>query len=439
MCSENSPAGATSVSTRWQSNPPNTADSVADSRAPGVRAAGGPRRHPRRATMLCILGISTPADFDSSFAPVEYTLSSLPPKLLMANKRPPPDAVIDGHAAEATLPDHFRQVKLSNISLVAYHSSELEQRWIDNVGAWQTEVCSHTSESDVVNWLGAVHHFWREPRRMMMTTSTADLPSELRATQLSAFTYKLTHKRGEKDEYVHVPIEPTASIARDPRKCWEPRSERYTQSKDHLLPVTHAAAFRSTAGSLATPGRLPDTKPPPPRAILFDAGATIPTSLSAGNGWTGTTWLYAWYKARGITFDKIHAWEPMSRQVNKSVLDPDFAAALNFYNRGCNGAEGHPDNPLTVIRQECRPEDLCIFKLDIDTPIHEMSINNALLRSPSLMALVDEYYFEHHVQNKVMAIHGGCGGTPTKKNDLASWYHMAIRARRSGMRMHFWP
>ena len=92
---------------------------------------GGPRRHPRRATMLCILGISTPADFDSSFAPVEYTLSSLPPKLLMANKRPPPDAVIDGHAAEATLPDHFRQVKLSNISLVAYHSSELEQRWID--------------------------------------------------------------------------------------------------------------------------------------------------------------------------------------------------------------------------------------------------------------------------------------------------------------------
>ena len=91
MCSENSPAGATSVSTRWQSNPPNTADSVAD---------GGPRRHPRRATMLCILGISTPADFDSSFAPVEYTLSSLPPKLLMANKRPPPDAVIDGHAAK---------------------------------------------------------------------------------------------------------------------------------------------------------------------------------------------------------------------------------------------------------------------------------------------------------------------------------------------------
>ena len=122
-----------------------------------------------------------------------------------------------------------------------------------------------------------------------------------------------------------------------------------------------------------------------------------------------------------------------------AVLDPDFAAALNFYNRGCNGAEGHPDNPLTVIRQECRPEDLCIFKLDIDTPIHEMAINNALLRSPSLMALVDEYYFEHHVQNKVMAIHGGCGGTPTKKNDLASWYHMALRARRSGMRMHFWP
>lgn len=273
---------------------------------------------------------------------------------------------------------------------------------------------------------------------MMMTTSTADVPAELRATQLSVFTHKLTHFKSSKVEYVHVPIEPTASIARDPRKCWEPRTERYTQSKDHLLPLTHAAALRSTAAPLASPGMPLALKPQAPRAILFDAGATIPTANAMSNGWTGTPWLFAWYKARGIRFDAIYAWEPTAREVNKSALDADFAAALNFYNRGCNGKAGHPDNPLTIIQRECRAQDLCVLKLDIDSPHIELRINDALLASPSLMSLVDEYFYEHHVRNKVMAMHG-LGGTPNKKNDLASWYRMATNARRHGMRMHFWP
>ena len=283
---------------------------------------------------------------------------------------------------------------------------------------------------------------------MIHRTSTADLPDELRTTQLSAFTYRLTHAATGKWEFIHVAIEPTASIARDPRKCWEPLTERYTQSKDHLLPLTHAAAFLTTAVQTVAASSTASTlrgiakrksPPPPPRSILFDAGATVPTKLGAGSfGWTGTAWLFNWYKARGIHFDRVFAWEPSKRPLNESALEPDFKAALVFYNRGCVGASGHPDNPLTVIKQECRPEDLCVFKLDIDTLAQEMLINEGLLSSPSMMALVDEYFFEHHVHNKVMRRHG-LGGKANKKNSLASWYSMAIRARRLGLRIHFWP
>ena len=53
------------------------------------------------------------------------------------------------------------------------------------------------------------------------------------------------------------------------------------------------------------------------------------------------------------------------------------------------------------------------------------------------MALVDEYFFEHHVRNKVMIT--SIRGRPTKQTDLHSWYVMVTAARKQGLRMHFWP
>lgn len=51
--------------------------------------------------------------------------------------------------------------------------------------------------------------------------------------------------------------------------------------------------------------------------FLFDAGATLPSVTSLGTGstaegykWSGTGFLYEWYKERGISFDQVYAWEP---------------------------------------------------------------------------------------------------------------------------------
>ena len=344
---------------------------------------------------------------------VVYNLSYLPAKMVMENGRPPSDAILNVRRGAI--------MHCSNVRFVAYTPSMLEQKWIDNVRAWQDDLCSYTSDADIAAWLGAVRHAMLEPTRMLYVTNSSSVPPELRSMALSAFTYSAT--LAGHSVHVHVPIEPTASIARDPRKCWEPRTERYTQSKDHLLPLSLASAVQRKSQ----------------RAYLFDAGATIPTG-GISNGWTGTTWLWGWYASRGIVFDKVFAWEPRTQVVNTSLLLPAFAKALVFNNRGCVGEEGHPDNPLTVIMQYCRPEDLCIFKLDIDTSSAELAINSQLLKSPQIMAVVDEYYFEHHVKNQVMAIHGALGGRPTRNiNDLRSWYTMATHARRQGMRMHFWP
>lgn len=52
-------------------------------------------------------------------------------------------------------------------------------------------------------------------------------------------------------------------IARDPRKCWDTKSETYTQSKEYLLPM-HGSVVEYF-GSIANSKK---------KIYLFDAGAT---------------------------------------------------------------------------------------------------------------------------------------------------------------------
>jgi hypothetical protein len=51
-------------------------------------------------------------------------------------------------------------------------------------------------------------------------------------------------------------------------------------------------------------------------------------------------------------------------------------------------------NPLELIRKLCRPEDLVVFKLDVDSEKVEVGLMEQLLADPTLLELVDEFYFE---------------------------------------------
>ena len=81
-----------------------------------------------------------------------------------------------------------------------------------------------------------------------------------------------------------------------------------------------------------------------------------------------------------------------------------------------------------------------VFKLDIDSDL-EINIVHQLLGDRQLLALVDEFYYEHHIRNHVMRMHGLRNRTRSEDVNvsLASWYDMVTPARKSGFRMHFWP
>ena len=74
-----------------------------------------------------------------------------------------------------------------------------------------------------------------------------------------------------------------------------------------------------------------------------------------------------------------------------------YYCVYNRYNIPATADEKSPDNPWNFIRILAKPEDYVVVKLDIDnTPIEEQFI--AQLRASSdLQSLIDEFYFEHHV------------------------------------------
>ena len=211
-------------------------------------------------------------------------------------------------------------------------------------------------------------------------------------------------------------------------------TEKYTQSKEYLLPLSFKAATSSATRSF-NPAK--STAQQNITTFLFDAGATFAgKNHKNSNEWSGTEWIYDWYAKRGIVFDHVYAWEPRSGTIDKSELEPAMAKALSFFSVGIQDGATHEHNPLARIRQLCKPKDIVIFKLDIDNPM-ELNVVRQLLSDPELLGLVDEFFYEHHVKNDLMRMHG-LGGND-KKSNLKTWYDMVLPARRKGLHMHFWP
>jgi hypothetical protein len=101
----------------------------------------------------------------------------------------------------------------------------LEQSWTDNLDHWMGDVCAHTPKSNVSAWLASVRELMDDDAATMaVVTKTTALPKAIIDNRaLSAYTYIRTI--ASRVDFVHVPIEPLASIMRDPRKCWEPHTE----------------------------------------------------------------------------------------------------------------------------------------------------------------------------------------------------------------------
>lgn len=108
-------------------------------------------------------------------------------------------------------------------TFVEYTSSPLELKWAENVKEWQRDVCKHISKAEMEWWIGNVTVLMGDRKGSVLVTQDAKPPPAPWSYIFSVFTYKKVCRDPSSEsapevEYIHIPIEPTAAIARDPRK-----------------------------------------------------------------------------------------------------------------------------------------------------------------------------------------------------------------------------
>ena len=216
-----------------------------------------------------------------------------------------------------------------------------------------------------------------------------------------------------------IPIEPLISMLRHPRHtCFNKVSYKYARS--YLVPLIAWEA----------------TPYPPPRSFFLDMGASL---FNSGTGGASQEWFLKIYRERGVVFDRILAWEAHNMTAQR-ILDsfPLWVMdRLTYYNMPVETKVNGRYNPWRALRGLATPADLVIVKLDIDNSPIEQALVEQLLADPELAALIDDFYFEHHVRDSPL-LHQGWGrqGIPTQ--NLTESYTTFTRLREMGVRAHSW-
>ena len=74
-------------------------------------------------------------------------------------------------------------------------------------------------------------------------------------------------------------------------------------------------------------------------------------------------------------------------------------------------------------------------RLDIDYAPLEEELVRQLMANASVLALVDEFYFEHHVRGSAMEYQGWGHNSPSTLSDS---YNLFTKLRDLGVRAHSW-
>ena len=235
-----------------------------------------------------------------------------------------------------------------------------------------------------------------------------------------------------------VRLEPLAGFLRDPREgtCsahgLTPTIPDFPDSKALIFldPTFYARVASHLASSSLSPR---------PRALLFDAGSTRWQSAPVAGQpeRSGLAWFIDTYKALGIEFDAVYAWEAAVKPARDyfSDMPTRIAARTHFYNVPVTDAGGGLDDVIAVIKTVSAPGDFVVFKLDIDTEHLEESIVLRLLEEADAGELVDDFFFEHHVDCDIMRKWWG----PVDLRDLHDSYSLFAALRKRGIRAHSWP
>eukprot|EP00995_Heteronema_vittatum_P009656 NODE_500_length_1339_cov_219.700000_g362_i1.p1 GENE.NODE_500_length_1339_cov_219.700000_g362_i1~~NODE_500_length_1339_cov_219.700000_g362_i1.p1 ORF type:complete len:169 (+),score=58.46 NODE_500_length_1339_cov_219.700000_g362_i1:527-1033(+) len=149
-------------------------------------------------------------------------------------------------------------------------------------------------------------------------------------------------------------------------------------------------------------------------------------------------WFMETYAQKGVAFDRIFAWEAAlgkNRPVFWDLVPEGVRAVLSFMEVPLSPRPNNTHSPTRFIRETATAEDFVAFKLDIDHNAVEEAVIQQLLTDPALAGLIDELFWEHHVNLSPM--YKWWKGT-TGRQTLAESYQWFLKLRQTGIRAHSW-
>lgn len=255
-------------------------------------------------------------------------------------------------------------------------------------------------------------------------------------------------------------IEPLVGILRDPLTIcpWPPEVEAKVfnsfdlgesplQSKRHLL-IGPAAPWTDTpdnphswrVGGFApwTADNANSGKSRAGQNILMDIGASLYGQWFGDPASVSTLWFVDRFKRHNLSFDWIVSFEIEKHRPDDIYKDvpADILPHYIYFNKGVEKTPGGKWNPWRILQgMSVAPDDYIAVKLDIDVPDIENALMDQLVKEPKIRLLVDEMFFEHHVNVRAMWGYWGADMTDT----MPDTYRLFGDLRSKGMRMHSWP
>ena len=309
-------------------------------------------------------------------------------------------------AARRDLPLNLEKSDVCMWKFVEYIPSGYEKYWTDNIATLFSDACTASNKQ-----LAEVEEWIRQ-------ASSNDKPHDFPTNVFSYFKYRNNCTGELTTDY----IEPLAGVTRSPYFCLH--GEPHHISKDYLVVSWNISK------------RLTSPTDHVPKAYLFDFGASM---YNSGAGGASQQWFVETYESRGVKWDGIFAWEvSVYNPVESWALVPArLKPVYHWYNIPINPEPGHPDNALDYIRRTARPEDYVLLKIDIDNSPVEEALVGQILASEELLGLIDEFYFEHHVNVPNTRL-TGYWQTASSPLTLVDTYRIFATLRSKGVAAHGW-
>mmetsp|Transcript_35624 Transcript_35624/g.83327 ORF Transcript_35624/g.83327 Transcript_35624/m.83327 type:complete len:458 (+) Transcript_35624:119-1492(+) len=313
-------------------------------------------------------------------------------------------------------------------NFVRYIPSKLEETWwqgVDDFGAPGKDVCKAANSALFSKWFDAYAQAC--PNSAMMVSDKGPWPmcdckkSEVNASKIfdpeifSRFEYVNECTKEVRYSF----IEPLAGILRHPA-CCKDLGNNFLR-KDWLV-VDQWSIHRNN--------HLES------KYYYFDAGASTWTT---GSGGASQSWFDATYRNKCVKFDGFWMWEVTAHDAKEVFrqVPAEAAPVYHWFNAPAEIDATEKMSPLFHMKSVAREDDFVMFKLDIDNTFVEEGIVNNILQDKQLHGLIDEFFWEHHINMVPMTQYWGLTkeGAPAGHRKSIGIFR---QLRQYGIRAHSW-